>query len=96
MAAFTIPAGTYEGHDYEQPTVALWNFMITHKDMPDSLIYEIAKLVLENNDRMTQIHSAAKSTLLENWDKNSFMPFHPGAVRYLEEQGITVPDELKG
>ncbi len=96
MAAFTIAANTYEGHDYEQPTVALWNFMITHKDLPDSLAYEITKLVLENNPRMVQIHSAAKDTLLENWSKNSFMPFHPGAVRYLEENGFTVPDNLKG
>ncbi len=30
-----------------------------------------------------------------NWDKNSFMPFHPGALKYLTEKGITVPDNLK-
>lgn len=96
MAAYTIPSGLYAGHDYEQKTVALWNFAIAHKDMPDSMIYEIVKLVLENNARMTQIHSAAKDTLLENWDKNTFMPYHPGAVKYLEEKGIAVPDDLKG
>ncbi|MCV0397870.1 MAG: TAXI family TRAP transporter solute-binding subunit [Rhizobiaceae bacterium] len=95
MAAYTIPAGTYEGHDYDQPTVGLWNFAIAHSDMPESLAYEITKLVLENNDRMVQIHSAAGETLLENWDKNTFMPFHPGAVRYLEEKGVSVPDKLK-
>lgn len=95
MAAFTIPANTYEGHDYEQPTVGLWNFAIAHKDMPESLAYEITKLVLENNDRMKQIHATAEESVIENWDKNSFMPYHPGAVRYLEEQGITVPDKLK-
>jgi TRAP transporter TAXI family solute receptor len=96
MAAYTIASGVYAGHDYDQPTVALWNFAIAHKDMPESMIYEIVKLVLDNNDRMLQIHSAAKDTLLENWDKNSFMPYHPGAVKYLEEKGISVPDKLKG
>jgi TRAP transporter TAXI family solute receptor len=96
MAPFTIAANTYEGHDYEQPTVALWNFMIASKDLPESLAYEITKLVLENNERMMQIHSAAEDTLIDNWDKNSFMPFHPGTVRYLEEKGFTVPDNLKG
>jgi uncharacterized protein len=95
MAAFTIPSGTYQGHDYDQPTVGLWNFAIAHKDMPESLAYEITKLVLENNERMMQIHATSAETLTENWDKNSFMPYHPGAVRYLEEQGITVPDNLK-
>ncbi|NEX44982.1 TAXI family TRAP transporter solute-binding subunit [Pseudotabrizicola algicola] len=95
MAAFNIPAGTYAGHDYDQPTVALWNFAIAHSDMPDSLAYEITKLALDNNDRMLQIHATAAETLAENWDKNSFMPFHPGAVKYYEEKGITIPDTLK-
>lgn len=95
MAPLTIPAGTYAGHDYDQNTVALWNFAIAHADMPDSLAYEITKLAMENPDRMVGIHAAAKETLLENWSKNTFMPFHPGAVKYLEEKGFTVPDNLK-
>lgn len=95
MAPLTIGAGTYAGHDYDQETVALWNFAIAHEDMPESLAYEITKLAMSNPDRMVQIHAAAKETLLENWNKNSFMPFHPGAVRFYEEAGITVPDNLR-
>lgn len=95
MAPLTIPSGTYAGHDYDQPTVALWNFAVAHKDMPDTLAYEISKLALDNPERMVQIHAAAKETLLENWDKNTFMPFHPGTVKYLEEKGVSVPDALK-
>jgi uncharacterized protein len=95
MAPFTIGAGTYAGHDYDQPTVALWNFAIAHQSMPDSLAYEITKLALDNNDRMKQIHATAAETLVENWDKNTFMPFHPGALKYYEEKGITIPDTLK-
>ena len=95
MAPLTIPAGTYAGHDYDQNTVALWNFAIAREDVPESLAYEITKLAMENPDRMVQIHSAASETLLENWDKNTFMPFHPGAVRYFEEKGIAIPDTLK-
>ncbi|MDP1668305.1 TAXI family TRAP transporter solute-binding subunit [Phaeovulum sp.] len=95
MAPLAIPAGTYAGHDYDQNTVALWNFAIAHADMPESLAYEITKLAMENPDRMVGIHAAAKETLLANWDKNTFMPFHPGAVRYLEEKGFVVPANLK-
>lgn len=95
MAPLTIPAGTYAGHDYDQPTVALWNFAIAHQDMPESLAYEITKLAMENPDRMVQIHAAASETLVANWDKNTFMPYHPGAVRYFTEKGITIPDTLK-
>ena len=96
VSALTIPAGTYPGHDYDQTTVAMWNFAIARADMPESLAYEIVKLVMENNDRMLQIHAAARETLLENVTNNGFLPFHPGAVRYFEEKGIAIPDELKG
>jgi uncharacterized protein len=96
VADFTIPAGTYPSQAEDESSVAMWNFAVVHQDMPESLAYEITKTVLENNPRMMQIHAAAEATLIENWDNNSFLPYHPGAVRYLEEQGIEVPDELKG
>lgn len=95
MQPFTIPAGTYNGQDADVPSVAMWNFAIAHQDLPESLAYEITKLVLENNERMQQIHASAVETLAENWDTNNFMPFHPGAVRYYEEIGITIPAELR-
>jgi len=95
VSALVIPGGTYAGHDEDQDTVSMWNFAIAHKDLPDSLAYEITRLVLENPERLTQIHSAARETRLENWSNNSFMPFHPGAARYLEEQGVTLPAALR-
>ncbi|MGY6705782.1 TAXI family TRAP transporter solute-binding subunit [Roseinatronobacter sp.] len=96
VSQFTIPAGTYTTQDEDQLSVAMWNFAIAHADMPESLAYEITKLVMENNDRMLQIHAAAAATLPENVGNNSFLPFHPGAVRYFEEIGIEIPDDLKG
>jgi uncharacterized protein len=27
-------------------------------------------------------------------DKNTFLPFHPGAVRYYREIGISIPESL--
>jgi uncharacterized protein len=95
VVAYTIPAGLYDGHDTEQPTVSMWNFAVANADMPDSLAYEITRLVLENNDRMRQIHAAAEETVTENWDRNTFLPYHPGAIRYYEEQGIEIPEELR-
>ncbi len=95
VANFTIPAGTYTVQTEDDASVAMWNFAVAHRDMPDTLAYEITKLVLENNERMMRIHAAAKTTLIENWENNGFLPFHPGAVRYYEEQGITIPAHLR-
>lgn len=96
LAAFDVPGGLYQGFPDPSPTVALWNFAVSHKDMPESLAYEITKLVMANNDRMKQIHATAAETIPGNVDKNSFLPYHPGAVRYFDEIGVKIPDELRG
>ncbi|MFP4243560.1 MAG: TAXI family TRAP transporter solute-binding subunit [Ectothiorhodospira sp.] len=94
VSPITIPADTYSSVDEDQPAVALWNFAIASKDMPEDFVYEIMKSVLDNNDRMMEVHRAAKETLPENMKHNDFMWFHPGAVRYYEEKGIEVPEDL--
>ncbi|AXQ95890.1 TAXI family TRAP transporter solute-binding subunit [Cereibacter azotoformans] len=95
LAAFDVPGGLYQGFPDPQGTVALWNFAVAHADMPETLAYEITKLVMENNPRMVQIHATAAETVPENVDKNSFLPYHPGAVRYFDEAGIEIPAELR-
>ncbi|MBI3453994.1 MAG: TAXI family TRAP transporter solute-binding subunit [Rhodospirillales bacterium] len=90
----TIPKGTYKTLTEDQPTVGVFNFAIANKDMPDDLVYGIVKAVMENNPRMVQGHAAAKETLPQNVTKNSFLPFHPGAVKYFREKGFAIPDSL--
>jgi len=96
VSAYTIPGGLYQSAPDESLSVSMWNFGIVHKDLPESFVYEIMTTVLDNHDRMLQIHNAAAQTLPENMKHNTFLPFHPGAVRYYEEKGFSVPDELKG
>ena len=92
----TIPKGTYRTLTEDQPTVGVFNFAIAHKDVSADIVYGIVKSVMENNPRMVLGHSAAKETVNENVTKNTFLPFHPGAVRYFEEKGFKIPDKLKG
>jgi TRAP transporter TAXI family solute receptor len=94
VSAFTIPADTYTSQSEPQHSVAMWNFGIAHKDLPQSFVYEVMKAVLDNHDRMMQIHQAAAETLPENWVHNTFLPFHAGAVQYYQEKGFDVPEHL--
>lgn len=89
-----IPKGTYKQQTEDHKTVGVYNFGIAHKDLPEDLVYGIVKAVLENNAQMVKGHAAAKETLVENWNRNTFLPFHPGAVRYFKEKGINVPANL--
>ena len=96
FSPYKIPAGTYESIDGEQDTVSMWNFAIANASMPDSLVEAIVATVMENNDRMQQIHPAASETLPENLDKNTFLLWHPGAVMWFEKNGHEIPDDLEG
>jgi hypothetical protein len=96
VSAFAIPADVYTTTEADLPSVAMWNFAVANADVPDTLAYEAARIVMENNDRMVQIHSAAKETLPENYGNNNFLPWHPGAVRWFEENGFDIREDLGG
>jgi len=90
----TLPMGTYRKQERPLNIVGMYNFAIGHRSLSDDLAYEITKSVLSQNDRFRQVISAASETLAANWTKNTFLPFHPGAARYLREVGQAVPDSL--
>jgi uncharacterized protein len=94
VSPVVIPAGTYRSVDTDETTVAMWNYAIAHKDMPESLVHGIMQTVLDDNQRMVSIHQAATETLPENYNTNTFMWFHPGAVRYFREKGFDIDDKL--
>ncbi|NBB84141.1 MAG: TAXI family TRAP transporter solute-binding subunit [Alphaproteobacteria bacterium] len=96
VSRLTIPADTYQSTEADIQTVAMWNFAIASADLPEDFVYEVVKTVMENHDQMMEIHSAARETLPENYDKNTFLPWHPGAVRWFEENGYDIPDDLEG
>jgi uncharacterized protein len=89
-----IAAGTYRLLDKDYITFGVYNFAIGRPDLPDDLVYQLVKAVHENQPRLVKAHPAARETLPQNVDKNTFLPFHPGAVRYYREVGITIPANL--
>ncbi|TFH84916.1 TAXI family TRAP transporter solute-binding subunit [Billgrantia azerbaijanica] len=95
VAPFQIPASTYETLEEDARAVSMWNFTIGGCDLPEDFVYEITKVSMENNDRMRDIHRSAATSVPENLDKNKVLPFHPGAVRWYEENGYEVPEERK-
>ena len=95
LSPSTIAGGTYR-RQQQQPlrVVGVYNFAIGHRSLPEDLVYAMVKAVLSQNERMVQAHAAAKETLAENAGKNTFLPHHPGAARYLREVGTSIPDNL--
>jgi uncharacterized protein len=95
VSAFEIPAGTYTTLEASARSVSMWNFAIANCDLPESFVYAATDVVMSDNERMVGIHSAARSTVPENWDKNTVLKWHPGAARWFRENaGADIADDM--
>lgn len=86
--ADTIPAGSYNGVDYDTPTMSRRSAIMTNPNVPDDVVYDLLKVILEQNDALVQIHADAASLNLENALSGLQTPLHPGAERYYQEAGL--------
>jgi len=93
---FTVPAGTYEGIDYDVVTPKARIIMLTTKDaFTEEQIYEMVKAIWENREEWAGCaKSVSEQVILETALQEIDIPLHKGAIRYFEEIGLTVPENL--
>jgi len=92
VSEFFIPASTYTTLQEDARAVSMWNFAIANCQLSESLVYEMTRLTMENNDRMVGIFAGASATLPENYVHNNVLPWHPGAARWFNENGFPIPE----
>ena len=87
-----IPAGTYKGVDEDITTVTVRATLIASLDTSEEAVYELLKVMFDNQETLIgenekfqflSVDSAADASL------GITVPFHNGAIKYYEEQGIT-------
>ncbi|MDW8003064.1 MAG: TAXI family TRAP transporter solute-binding subunit [Deltaproteobacteria bacterium] len=80
-----IPKNTYKGQTEDVPTIAVWNSVVCHKDLPEDLVYKITKAIFENKKMLVDTHKIAEFTSPEVSATKSPIPVHPGALKYYKE-----------
>lgn len=88
LSPASVAPNTYRGQSTGLKSVAAWNFVIAHKDLPEADAYRITRAVLSAPDPKA-IHSSAGPTRAVNARNNSVVPFHEGALRFYREQGVS-------
>lgn len=87
----TIPADTYPGQTEDVEVITVPNVLVVHAEMDEEMAYNITKAIFENQETLAAAHPEANNLSLETGLSSTALPYHPGALRYFEEQGIT-PD----
>lgn len=95
FAKTTLVGGTYNGVDADIAVLGIPNVLTVSSEMPDDLAYSLTKAMFENIADMQAVHPAANQTTVEFTLAATPVPLHPGAIRYFEEIGKTVPDDLR-
>ncbi len=93
-SVFTTATDEYNlGH--EITSVAVKCMLVCIDSFTDDEIYALTKTIYENLADIQEINAKANYMSLEDALSGIPSDLHPGAARYYEEQGITIPDFLK-
>ena len=70
-------------------TVAIAALVLARDDVADADVINFLTAVFDNLDEITEAHAKGADLDLA-YAAECGLPYHPGAAKYFEEQGITV------
>lgn len=94
FAPFEIPANTYRGQTGPVASLAVWNFVVAGSAVDENLAHALTAALIGHAAEIKATFPAAASMSVNNLGADTFMPFHPGAIRYYRENGVTLPKDL--
>ena len=85
----TIPAGTYKTTSEDVTTFGVMATFVSHENVPEDVVYEVVRAVMENIDDFRSLHPAFANLDPASMIKDGLSaPLHPGAAKYYKEKGL--------
>jgi TRAP transporter TAXI family solute receptor len=82
-----VKAKIYKGLEQDTPILGWTGAVWTHASVRNELIYAFLKNLFDHKEEYYTVHRDARALTVENATKTIFVPFHPGAEKYLKEIG---------
>jgi len=89
LLKYTIEKGTYAKQDQPCKTVADANFLVVNGKMTEKVAYDCLKTFIDKKGELMKVTPHAVNFVPQKASVG-IIPFHPGAIKYFKEQGITV------
>jgi len=85
-----IPIKLYDkaANKSDVPTIGVTTTVVTSADVPEEVVYEVAKAIFGNLDEFRASHEALKGLNVDDMLKGLAAPLHDGVMRYLKEAGL--------
>jgi TRAP transporter TAXI family solute receptor len=83
--------GTYPNMTVDNKVSAVANILVAHEKMSEQTAYTIVKTIFDKQPELVAVHKAAADIKLES-QKASSSPilFHPGAIKFFKEKGVSL------
>jgi hypothetical protein len=87
----TIPPKSYPGQERPNQVATVQNLIVAREDMPVDVAYQIVKTIFDKRDELILVHKEAANFDLK-WQTQgaSPIPYHPVAIKYFAERGVTL------
>lgn len=91
-----IPAGYYKCLPDGGRNPGLYNTVICNASMDEDTVYNILTVLFDNIDSLKEIFPSLAESMNFDHINDVTIPYHPGAVKFYEEHGVTINSDLKG
>ncbi|MDY9921090.1 MAG: TAXI family TRAP transporter solute-binding subunit [Synergistota bacterium] len=88
----TLPANVYKQNNDVSTVGELMGMCVT-SDLPEDIVYQMVKVILENHDYIEQSYGGIRGQDMTKLTSQASVWLHPGTIKYLKEKGYKIRPE---
>jgi uncharacterized protein len=90
----TVPAKTYKGQTTDIASFQDGALLVANANVPNAVVHQILTAIYSQDglEYLVSVHNSAKSMSIETGLKGVVTSIHPGALKFWQEKGLTLPE----